>query len=78
MYILDTTIHEMLKDENKRFCYTEVKYLQMWWKYQTDDMKAKVRNLVNTGRLELVNGGWSSHDEACTTYDDQINNMYLG
>jgi len=33
MNILDTTIHEMLKDPNKKFCYTEVKYLQMWWKY---------------------------------------------
>lgn len=42
----------------------------MWWKYQSDTMKAAVRDLVNQKRLEFVNGGWSSHDEACTNYED--------
>ena len=41
-------------------------------------MKTKVKGLVNEGRLEFVNGGWSMHDEACTHYEDQINNMMIG
>lgn len=34
--------------------------------------------LVKEERLEFVNAGWSMHDEACTHYDDMINNMMKG
>lgn len=41
-------------------------------------MQETVRGLVKNGQLELINGGWSMHDEACPTYDDMIDNMMLG
>ena len=41
-------------------------------------MKDKVRGLVRNGQLELVNSGWSMHDEACPTYTDMITNMQIG
>ena len=41
-------------------------------------MKNSVRTLVKEGRLELINGGWSMHDEACPNYEDMINNMMKG
>ena len=41
-------------------------------------MKEKVRGLVKEGRLELINAGWSMHDEACPIYDDMIENMMMG
>lgn len=41
-------------------------------------MKTAVRGLVRDGRLEIVNGGWSMHDEACAHYEDMINNMMIG
>ena len=34
--------------------------------------------LVNEGRLQFVNAGWSMHDEACTHHDDIMNNMIFG
>ena len=37
-----------------------------------------MRALVRSGQLEFVNGGWSMHDEACTHYEDMINNMMKG
>jgi len=55
-----------------------MKFFSMWWDEQSDDMKLKVRQLVNNGQLELVSGGWSMHDEACPIYEDMINNMMLG
>ena len=33
---------------------------------------------MSEGRLEFVNAGWSMHDEACTHYDDMMNNMMIG
>ena len=50
----------------------------MWWKEQTEQRKNEVRKLVKDGRLEFLNGGWSMHDEACTHYEDMINNMMIG
>ena len=76
--ILDTVVDELLKDPKKRFTYVEMKFLSMWWSEQTDAMKANVRMLVQQGRLEIVNAGWSMHDEACPHYEDMINNMMKG
>ena len=55
-----------------------MKFFSMWWKDQTEDMKNQVRMLVQQGRLEFVNAGWSMHDEACAHYEDMINNMHIG
>ena len=76
--ILDETIPELIKDSKKRFSYVEMKFFSMWWKDQTDQMKEDVRMLVREGRLELLNAGWSMHDEACPHYEDMINNMMAG
>ena len=37
-----------------------------------------MKKLVKNGQLELINGGWSMHDEACPTYEDMIANMMIG
>lgn len=41
-------------------------------------MQEKVKGLVKSGQLELINGGWSMHDEACPIYEDLIDNMMIG
>jgi lysosomal alpha-mannosidase len=41
-------------------------------------MKDQVRRLIANGQLEIINAGWSMHDEACTTYDDMLDNMMIG
>ena len=41
-------------------------------------MKDAVRQLVKEGRLELLNAGWSMHDEACVHYEDMLNTMMIG
>lgn len=33
---------------------------------------------MKTGQLEFVNGGWSSHDEACPSYDMMLINLMAG
>lgn len=55
-----------------------MKFFSMWWDQQTEDMKEKVRMLVKNGQLELINGGWSMHDEACPTYEAMVDNMMIG
>ena len=37
-----------------------------------------MRGLVRNGQLEIINAGWSMHDEACPIYEDMIDNMMKG
>jgi hypothetical protein len=71
-------MYSLLDDPRRKFCEVEMKFFSMWWDNQDHDMKMKVRKLIADGQLELINGGWSMHDEACPTYDDMINNMMIG
>ena len=75
---LTSVVTALLANPERKFMEVEMKFFQMWWKLQTDDMKDKVRGLVANGQLELVNAGWSMHDEACPTYGEMITNMRMG
>ncbi|XP_041033071.1 lysosomal alpha-mannosidase isoform X1 [Carcharodon carcharias] len=77
-YILDSVIPQLQADPTKRFIYVEVAFFYRWWKQQTDSMKKLVKQLVNEGRLEFVNGGWCMNDEATTHYNSIIDQMTLG
>ena len=53
-------------------------FFARWWHQQTDEMKQTVRQLVNEGRLEFINGGWCMNDEATAYYTDTIDQLSLG
>ena len=55
--ILDSVVGALLANEERRFSYVEVSFFEHWWKSQVESIKTQVRELVNSGRLELVNGG---------------------
>ena len=39
-------------------------FIYRWWELQTDKRKEEVKNLIQEGRLEIINAGWSMNDEA--------------
>ena len=67
--IFDTTITELILNPNRTFAFGEMKYFKRWYDDQEAALKDKVKELVLNGQLDLVGGGWSSPDEATTTYD---------
>ena len=75
---LTNVMNALLDNPARKFSEVEMKFFKMWWQGQNEKMKEDVRGLVKNGQLELINGGWSMHDEACPTYEDMINNMMLG
>uniref|UniRef100_A0A8K9XI24 Alpha-mannosidase n=1 Tax=Oncorhynchus mykiss TaxID=8022 RepID=A0A8K9XI24_ONCMY len=77
-YILDSVVDQLLKNPDRRFIYVETAFFYRWWKQQTDDMQNTVKQLVNEGRLEFVNGGWCMSDEATTHYSAVIDQMTMG
>ncbi|KAL6078171.1 carbohydrate binding [Balamuthia mandrillaris] len=77
-YILDSVIRELRLDPTKRFIYVEIAFFERWWAEQTEDMKEVVRELVSSGRLEFINGGWCMNDEATTHYEAIVDQMTSG
>jgi hypothetical protein len=75
---LDTIIDALSEDSRRKFSEVEMKFFFMWWETITDEKKAETRRLVQNGQLEIINAGWSMHDEACPIYEDMINNMAYG
>lgn len=55
-----------------------MKFFSMWYYRQSERIQQQVKVLISEGRLELINAGWSMHDEACPHYEDMIHNMMIG
>lgn len=77
-HILESTVESLLKDPARKFIYVEQAFFQRFFAERSDAEKAVVRELVAEGRLSFVNGGWSMHDEATTSYVDMVDNTCLG
>ncbi|GFS34385.1 glycosyl hydrolase family 38 protein [Actinidia rufa] len=76
--VLDSVISALLEDKNRKFVYVEVAFFQRWWRQQSEILKIKVKQLVNSGQLEFINGGMCMHDEATPHYIDLIDQTTLG
>ncbi|XP_057437604.1 alpha-mannosidase At3g26720-like [Lotus japonicus] len=76
--VLDSVISSLLEDTNRKFIYVEMAFFQRWWRQQSKARKIKVKELVNSGQLEFINGGMCMHDEATPHYIDLIDQTTLG
>uniref|UniRef100_A0A1B6EBV4 Glycoside hydrolase family 38 N-terminal domain-containing protein n=3 Tax=Clastoptera arizonana TaxID=38151 RepID=A0A1B6EBV4_9HEMI len=77
-YIIDSIIEALVKNPSRRFVYVESAFFWKWWQLQNENIRNKVKNLVNEGRLEFIGGGWTMHDEATTHYQSIIDQMSWG
>ncbi|KAI8529281.1 hypothetical protein RHMOL_Rhmol12G0213400 [Rhododendron molle] len=53
-------------------------FFQRWWRDQSELMQNTVKQLVNSGQLEFINGGMCMHDEAAPHYIDMVDQTTLG
>ncbi|CAF4737494.1 unnamed protein product [Rotaria sp. Silwood1] len=77
-YKLDSVMHALDENPDRRFIYVEIGFFRRWWNHQTKDMQNKVKKFVNEGRLEFISGGWCMNDEASTHYSSIIDQHSLG
>ncbi|KYQ93883.1 alpha-mannosidase [Tieghemostelium lacteum] len=77
-YTLDSAITSLLENPERKFIYVEIAFFERWWNEQTSYTQQLVQQLVASGQLEFINGGWCMNDEATTYYDDIIDQMTLG
>lgn len=76
--IYDSLPKTITKENKRTFVIDGIDFFMMWWDLQSDETKEKMRELIMNGRIEIVNGGWSEHDEGCAYYSDMISNMQYG
>ncbi|EFA84943.1 alpha-mannosidase [Heterostelium album PN500] len=77
-YTIDSVVAGLLQNPNRKFIYVEIAFFMRWWREQTEETQKAVTQLVHSGQLEFINGGWCMNDEAATYYDDIIDQMTLG
>ena len=73
--ILDGVVHMLQQSPRRRFVWDEMAFLAAWWDSPstTDAQRSTFRDLVQAGRIEMVDAGWSQHDMGCTTLDSMLN-----
>nr|XP_026489734.1 alpha-mannosidase 2 [Vanessa tameamea] len=61
-----TNMVEKLKENvGRKFIWAETSYLSLWWTSDaTDKEKTDFQNLLKSGQIEIVTGGWVMNDEA--------------
>ncbi|CAG9333696.1 MAN2A1 [Blepharisma stoltei] len=61
---------ELLQENNQRkFAWSEISFLKMWMDEQNILKKNALRSLIQSGRIEIVGGGFVQNDEANTDFD---------
>jgi hypothetical protein len=77
-YIFDSVVTELQKDPERHFTFCEISFLSRWYYEQNARTKELFKNLVRSGQITIVNGGWVMHDEASTHYMSMIDQTTLG
>ena len=65
--ILMAVLAALYADANRTFVWSETSFLHRYYQEISVRARARLRGLVQSGRLEIVGGGWVQHDEALTT-----------
>ena len=76
--ILNNIVDILSEDENRRFIWAEISYIDLWWAEQGEERKNKFKSLVLNGQLELTTAGWVMNDEANTHYSSMIDQLFEG
>eukprot|EP01079_Euglenida_sp_SAG-EU17-18_P010784 gene10784-1960_t len=76
--IYDTVVEALSQSPTRRFISVEMAFFSKWWDGASDGQRAQAQQLVKAGQLQFIVGGWTMQDEACTSYDANIDQMTEG
>ena len=77
-YILSLAVEKLTQYPDMNFIWVESCFLQTWWKMQTPDIRQKFKDLVQSGRIEIVSGSFVAPDEASPHYFSLVDEMVEG
>ena len=53
-YVINNVIFELEQNPDRKFIEVEIAFFERWWRVQEDELKARVKTLVNKGQLQLT------------------------
>ncbi|KAK9888622.1 hypothetical protein WA026_000851 [Henosepilachna vigintioctopunctata] len=62
--IMNHMVAKLQEHKNLTFIWSEMAFLNAWWEEAHPSKQRAMKNLVQSGRLEIVTGGWVMTDEA--------------
>ena len=71
-------VKKLIEFPKMTFIWAEISFLSLWWKEQSEEVKNQFQKLLDTGRLEIVTGGYVMHDEANTHYTAILEQLFYG
>jgi alpha-mannosidase II len=77
-HILDNLVQKISEDSRRKFIWAEISYLDLWWKSSDSAARNQFKELVKSGQVEIVTGGWVMNDEANTHYYAMIEQLTSG
>uniref|UniRef100_A0A0P5S8D1 Alpha-mannosidase n=1 Tax=Daphnia magna TaxID=35525 RepID=A0A0P5S8D1_9CRUS len=77
-HILNNMVRKVSEEENRKFIWAEISYLDLWWKESEPQARDNLKQLVDKGQIEIVTGGWVMNDEANTHYYAMIEQLTSG
>jgi alpha-mannosidase len=61
-----------------KFVWTEISFLDLWWKNASSKQKFQFKRLINEERIEIMTGGWVMTDEANVHYHAMLDQLIEG
>ncbi|CAL8090465.1 unnamed protein product [Calicophoron daubneyi] len=75
---MDAALNVLETRPEARLVYPEVVFLSMWAKSAGDEKKARLKRLLESGKLEIPVGGWVVTDEAVANYYAMVGQLIEG
>ncbi|VDN06230.1 unnamed protein product [Thelazia callipaeda] len=76
--ILNNMLTSLQKMDEMRFVYAEMSFFEKWWAEIDEKSREIVKQLLKSGKLEILTGGWVMPDEANSHYYAVISQLMEG
>ena len=77
-HTLNNMVKKLKQYPDMTFQWAETVFLERWWRDITPATKQNVRELIQSGRFEILSGGWVMPDEAITHFAPVIDQLIEG
>ncbi|CAH1102433.1 unnamed protein product [Psylliodes chrysocephalus] len=76
--IMNNMITKLQQHKNFTFMWSEISFLNAWWEEAHPSKQRALKELVNSGKLEITTGGWVMTDEANVHLFAMVNQLIEG
>ncbi|KAI6214400.1 Alpha-mannosidase 2 [Aphelenchoides besseyi] len=76
--IINNAVNFLSDHEDARFIWSEMSYLELWYRKANSQMREKLLAILSNGQLELCGGAWVMTDEATPYFWATIDNIVEG